>query len=175
MEIYGAGVSDNLSPGSKVAVKNVEINISGVDLGETNGDAWVYGGGDGAGTFAEQSTITIKDATVDRVYGGGWGGSSVGSVNINIIDSEVDHLYGGGDSDKDADAPDPYTTTIGKANIVLSGSSRVNGDVYGGGNTGGEGNKAVFEETSITTVSYTHLILSVVYHGNNGNLNSFKR
>ena len=150
VEIYGAGVSDNLSPGSKVAVKNVEINISGVDLGETNGDAWVYGGGDGSGTFAEQSTITIKDATVDRVYGGGWGGSSVGSVNINIIDSEVDHLYGGGDSDKDADAPDPYTTTIGKASIVLSGSSRVNGDVYGGGNTGGEGNKAVFEETSVT-------------------------
>lgn len=51
---------------------------------------------------------------------------SVGSVNINIIDSEVDHLYGGGDSDKDADAPDPYTTTIGKASIVLSDSSRVN-------------------------------------------------
>ena len=33
---------------------------------------------------------------------------------------------------------------------MLSGSSRVNGDVYGGGNTGGEGNKAVFEETSVT-------------------------
>lgn len=42
VEIYGAGVSDNLSPGSKVAVKNVEININGVDLGETNGDSWDF-------------------------------------------------------------------------------------------------------------------------------------
>lgn len=146
-DVYGggngsAGDTDIASVGGTATVM-----IGGTVTGH------VYGGGNLA--TVRGTTVTLASATVNRsVYGGGSGkggieGSAVvyGSTNVEVRNSQVDgSVYGGGYGEtvsinQDAQNQDAQSiaTIDGSTSVTISGSSTIDGDVFGGGMYGGVG------------------------------------
>lgn len=146
-DVYGGG--NGFTGDTKIASVGgtATVMIGGTVTGH------VYGGGNLA--TVRGTTVTLASATVNRsVYGGGSGkggieGSAVvyGSTNVEVRNSRVDgSVYGGGYGEtvsinQDAQNQDAQSiaTIDGSTSVTISGSSTIDGDVFGGGMYGGVG------------------------------------
>lgn len=120
INIYGGGYGAESSSGS-AHTKNANVTISGVDLSGAD----VFGGGLGNAS-GEKATITMNNAQVHNLYGGGAyekgqgtpSSNSVDNATINVSNTTANGIYGLND------------TTVKNVEISVDGNSQV-GEVVG--------------------------------------------
>ena len=177
--VYGAG----FGPSTNVT-GNTNVTIT-ANSTVTNA---VFGGGN-EGTVDGNTNINIDNATIQNLYGAGFGENSIigrtaGKANVNLLNATVlGNVYGGGSegqigSDADGNsteiildnttAQNVYgggqglaATTTGKTKVTLNNNSTVNQSVYGGGD------KAVVNGGTEVNVNQA-TVNQNVYAGGNG-------
>ena len=155
-------VGDVYGGGNLAEVNNTHVLVKN---GEANN---VYGGGNLAKVEAD-TTVTVKDSTINvNIYGGGNFGKVEGSSHVQITDSNVlGSIYGGGNGET--------AVLEGNTNVYLDGNTVVGtnasvapttGSVFGGGNSAHTG--TLEEDDSLATVNIAGAtIYGNVYGGAN--------
>ena len=152
-------------------VDGVTLDVSGGSWGSAHGGRGVYGGIMASGVEAAVSDVnlTISGGEMGNVYGGGWaqkgGKSIVGDVTISINGGTVANVFGGGSTSTSGGTTVAGNVTItvsggnikgdifargqlatdhvtGAANVVFTGDTNFNCDVYGYSYVGSETNDA---------------------------------
>ncbi len=116
-----------------------DVDVATIIIENVNTIKGVYGGGQ-EGNINTSTTVTIKAGTYQYIYGGGKNGAVTGTATTNIIGGTVTRLpedpegignvYGGGEG---------ANATTQTTDLSISGSTVVEGSVYGGGNAGAVG------------------------------------
>lgn len=126
---------------------DVDISIEGGNIGSTQTQDSVFGGGYGTATNINKNVnITIKDTATNinilgNIYGGGSLGNILGTTNINVEDhysdtyniSIIGNIFGGGKGIAGGTAP----KSTGNVTVNVDGGTYENLDVYGGYNANG--------------------------------------
>ena len=146
-DVYGGSNNSGKVTTTNLTIKAEASNVYGggnlAEVGTTNiivdegtvGN--IYGGGNLASVEGD-TTITIKDSTINtNVYGGGNFGEVEGSSNVKITDTTVlGSIYGGGNGETAILKGDTNVSLDGKTIVGTTTSvAPTTGSVFGGGNS----------------------------------------
>lgn len=134
-DLYGGGWGI-IGDSSKGTSENTEVYIH--QNAEINGD--VYGGGYAGPT--RNTNVTINEATVKNVYGGGNEAEIIENTNVRLTNANItESAYGGG---KGATA-----TVKGNSTVIIDGKTVISENIFGGGNASMTG---LIDKNSTTNV-----------------------
>lgn len=134
-DIYGGALSlDAKGKVNKVGAGVTVAGVGEVDISMVGGSArMVFGGGAGYGSSVDKVHISIDNSTINKIYGGGSDGATVGSVDIVIgggrivaRSGRIGAIYGGG-MNATVDGPVNITFNAGSAALKFGGTVSGNG------------------------------------------------
>ena len=129
--IFAGGYATGDATGTVYTVESVTATISGGNWGTEKIGRGVFGGIMASEVAAQAGDVnlTVSGGSMGNVYGGGWaqqGGTSiVGNVDITIAgDAEIANVYGGG-----SHSTSGGTTSVENVNITVAGGN-ITGAIY---------------------------------------------
>ena len=175
--VYGAGMGSIVSETQAAVSGSSSVRIYGSVKKN------VYGGGN-LSTVNGVEIVLSSAEVLGSVYGGGYGNNGAdgsaavnGSVTIDVMSSEIGgNLVGGGYGMSLEDGSGSIAAVIGSVTINVSGTTVIEGDVYGGGMYGMVGHvtdgsvQALTDRIAIDLIGADIIIEGSVYGGGYGEI-----